>query len=297
MTRLRSIALCLLLVLAGCADGGPVGTGISSLSGISGNVVAVDDTGTTSAAPGVRVSIDQAPGLESVTDSEGNFDLSGDFAGPVTLRFRTDSLTATQTLEVPDNSNLVLQDVVVSPGQVRFEAARVLGFFGQVAMVDCTDGTMLVNDRRQVSNQFLVRLTEDTVLVRGDGKAVACADISPGNRVAIEGAVRFVDRTITAFTVTVGPPPPGERPPVSQVRFHGRVAVVSCQGEMLLLSDPTTGRTRLRLTAQTTIVGPTGMPLTCDMIQIGDRADGGGTINVRRPEVVEAQTLVIRPPR
>lgn len=297
MTRLRYACLCLLVLMLGCADGGPVGTGISSLSGISGNVVSVDAAnGGGGAVAGVRVSIDEAPGLETVTDAGGNFELSGNFAGAVTLRFRTGGITATEQVDVPDDSNVVLQDIVVRRGTVQIETVRVLGFFGQVALVDCDARLLLVNDRRAVPNQFLVRITEDTVLIRGDGRALRCTDIDAGNSVAVEGAVRFVDRTIAAFTLTVGPAPPGSRPPILEVRIRGRAAVISCAGGMLLLEDPATGRTRLRLSEQTAITR-NGAPIACDAILLGDQVEGRGTINVRRPEVVEALALTIRPPR
>jgi hypothetical protein len=172
----------------------------------------------------------------------------------------------------------------------------VLGFFGQVAVVDCDDRLLLVDDRRAAPNQFLVRLTEDTALIRGDGRPVRCSDVTVGSSVAVEGAVRLNDRTIAAFTLTLGPPPPGNRPPVLEVRIRGRAAVISCAGGMLLLEDPATGRTRVRLSAQTPILR-NGEPVACAALQIGDQVEGRGTINVRRPEVVEALQLNVRAPR
>jgi hypothetical protein len=78
----------LLALLAGCAGaegGGPIGTGITS--SVAGNVVAVvDDGGASEAAalavPAVAVSIDEAPGVATITDADGNFTLEGDFSGP-----------------------------------------------------------------------------------------------------------------------------------------------------------------------------------------------------------------------
>ena len=49
MKPFRRLSLLLLAAFLGCADGGPVGTGVSS-SSVSGTVVAVDTSGGGSAA-------------------------------------------------------------------------------------------------------------------------------------------------------------------------------------------------------------------------------------------------------
>jgi hypothetical protein len=299
MKRVPWILLLLLAALAGCADGGPVGTGISGASAISGNVVEVNAGGGGGGGLGVpvRVSIDEVPGLETTTDEEGNFELSGNFAGSLTVRFTAPDVTAARQFDVPDESNLVLQDVVVSRGGVAVDTVRLLGFYGQITLVDCADRIVLVNDRRPVANQFLVRLSDDTVLGRGDGRAIRCADISPGNLVAIEGAIRFADRTIEAVTLTVGPPRPGQKPPIIELRFRGRAVLVACAGGMLLLDDPNVGRTRLRLAADTMIVDAAQQPIGCAAIHVGDFIQGRGLINTRRPGVVDARFLTVQPAR
>ncbi|MBI3782353.1 MAG: hypothetical protein HY270_03020 [Deltaproteobacteria bacterium] len=300
MSRLHSLLLLALAAacIAGCADGGPVGTGISSTSGISGNVVAVD-TGTNGGAAlgvDVRVSIDEVPGLETATDADGNFELSGDFAGLVTLRFSANGLSAAQQFDIPEASNLVLEDVVVSRRGISVDTVRLLGFYGQVSLVDCTDGTVLVNDRRTAVNQFMVHLSQGTVLTRGNGQALKCADISPGNFVAVEGVIRFAQHVIEAVTLTVGPPRPGTTPPEIEIAFRGRAVVINCGGGMLLLDDPTVGRTRLRLSADTIIGNGNQQRIACQDIAVCDSVEGRGTINTRRPGVVDAKLLVARHP-
>ncbi|HVM97621.1 MAG TPA: hypothetical protein VMT89_14600 [Candidatus Acidoferrales bacterium] len=287
-------------VFVGCSDGGPVGTGISGASGISGNVVSVD-TGSGAggaAAVGlkVRVSIDEVPGLETETDADGNFAIDGDFSGAVTVRFTAADVSVAQQFDVPDQSNLVLEDVAITRRGITVDTVRLLGFYGQVSFVDCTDGTILVNDRRRVANQFMVQLSSGTALSRGNGQTLACADISPGNFVAVEGVVRFAQHVIEAVTLIVGLPPPGTPPPQIEIAFHGRAVVINCPGGMALLDDPTIGRTRLRLSSDTIISNGNQQRIRCQDIAVGDVVSGRGTINTRRPGVVDARILTAQPP-
>ena len=298
MKPVHTLGLVLLAALLGCADGGPVGSGISSLSAISGNVIADDMSGAgNGAAVGtpVRVTIDEVPNLSTSTDADGSFELSGDLPGTVTVRFTTAAVNFPVLVDVPDGSNVVMENVVISRQVV--ETVRVLGFFGQVAMVDCADGTLLVYDRRVSANQFLVRLSPDTVLARASGAAVQCQDINTGNLIAVQGTLRLSDRTIDAVTVTLGPPPPGTPPPVVDIRFHGRAAVINCPGGILLLTDPIVGRTRVKLTAQTVIANAAGERIQCEGIHAGDSVVGHGLITLRKPGVVEAIAMLVRPPR
>ena len=150
---LRASALLLCAVLAGCAgggiaaDGGPIGTGITA--SVAGNVVAVVASSDAAQAtaldlPAVTVSIDEVPGVETVTDTEGNFALDGDFAGEVTVRFRSGDVEGTQRVDVPTGALVVLADVVVAPGQIDAEAGRQVGFLAHVLSADCGAGELVV---------------------------------------------------------------------------------------------------------------------------------------------------------
>src|SRR5579862_7009082 len=146
----------------GCSsDGGPVGTGVSPAA-ISGNIVEVQTDPTTSTSahaelPPIEVSIDQ-PSLHTVADANGNFVLSGDFAGSVVLRFTLPDFQVTQRIDVPAGSTVVLQDIELQPDKVVAQAAQQLGFYGTVDFVDCSDGTLLVHERRASGLQYHVQL-------------------------------------------------------------------------------------------------------------------------------------------
>ncbi|HYD47860.1 MAG TPA: carboxypeptidase regulatory-like domain-containing protein [Terriglobales bacterium] len=292
MTRNLVTVAILLAVVSGCSssDGGPVGTGISGAS-ISGNVVAVDGA----EVAGVAVSIEEVSGLQATTDAEGNFELSGDFAGPITLRFDARGISSSGRFDVPQQARLVLHDISVRRDRIEVDTVRLIDFRGAIRLIDCDDGTLLIDDRRGVANQFLVRLSEDTAISRGDA-VLACADLEIGQTVAVEGAVQPADRTIVAVSVAVNPGRPGDGSAVVEVRFHGRVRVVACPARMIQLEDALLGRTRLRLTEATRIFDASQRAIACSGIAVGDIISGRGGLDTRRPNAIEALQLNVMPP-
>lgn len=282
-------------LLFGCAvDGGPTGTGIAA--SIQGNVIEVS-TGATAAEPAralppVHLSIDEVPGIEATTDPDGSFALSGDFSGSITLRFTTEQFSASERLEVPAGSLIVLENVELRPQMIRVGTVRQLGFFGTVAFVDCEAGDLLINDRNPAGHQFLAHLPSEAVIVRGDGLALTCADILPGDPIAIEGTIRMGDRTIDAQTVTISPPAPGEPSPLVEVRFSGFVTLVNCESGMLLIEEQN-GRSRIRLSEETELTDGEHNPIRCDDIPGGARVSGEGLIRARRPGVVDAVRMAV----
>ena len=303
MKPLRSPALLILaVVFLGCADGGPVGTGISS-SSVSGMVVSVDTTaggGTASLTAPVQVSVVESPSIATTTDAAGNFDLVGQFSGSVTLRFDTPQAEATAALEVPLAAEIDLGEIRLRPGFVSFNKPQVRRFFGQISFVDCSTkvpgaAEILVNDRKAMANQFMVRVTPATVIVAADGQDVQCTQLRNGDRVSIEGVMNS-DRTIGAITLTLSPPPPGRPQPVTQLNFAGIVGVVNCASGMIELFDDKAGQSRLRLSDDSGLVNPILQPLQCSDIQVGDRLEGTGLVKARRPDVVQVVTAIVQPP-
>jgi len=302
MNPLRYLWALLFAVVVGCAaEGGPVGTGISSSASISGNVIEVQSDATaaitaTSAAvaalPPIRVSIDEVPSAQATVDGDGNFELSGAFSGALTLRFSVAQFQVTRSLDVPAGSAVVLQDIELRPGGVDTQAVRQLDFVGNVDVVDCADGTLLVTDRRK-NAEFLVRLVSETAFVRGNGQAAACDDVHQGTTIEIEGQGE-TDRTITAVTVTLAPGnPSGGRPPVQEVMFFGNLAATNCDGEFIVIDD-STQRTRLHISRMTVIEGPDHTPLRCNALRLGDHIEGQGQLSLQKPGSIEATHVVVR---
>jgi hypothetical protein len=300
MKTFRRLWLLGLVALVACADGGPVGTGISS-SSVSGTIVAVDTTGSGSAASleaPVRVSLLEAPDVATTTDPDGNFDLVGDFSGSLTLRFTAPQAEATAQLEVPLATEIDLGDIRLRPGAVTFNKPQVRQFFGQVAFIDCAPNPrgaaeLLVNDRKATANQFMIRIWPATVLVRANGDDAVCSQLKPGDGVAIEGVLQ-TDRTIGAITIVISPPPPGEQQPVTRLRFSGTIAIINCESGNVQLFDDATGQSRLRLSDASGLVDPALDPLECSDLQPGDQIAGTGLAKARRPEVIEVVTAVVR---
>lgn len=289
------------VLLAGCAgssDGGPIGTGITA--SVAGNVVAVVATSeveqvTVLDVPAVEVSIDEAPGVATTTDAAGNFTLEGDFAGVVTVRFQSAGVEATQILDVPTGGLVVLADVVVAPGQIDAEAGRQVGFLARVESVDCAAGLLGVADDHERSRTFTVALVDDTRIVRRGGAAATCADLRPGERIAIDGV--FAPESgpgndVTALSITLGAER-GTRPDVVEdVPFAGFVAAVRCNAGSLTVADASQ-RTRVRIDAGTTFTTTDGTPIRCGAIAVGDRVAGLGRLRVRQPGTIAATSVVV----
>jgi len=290
--------------LIGCAgsDGGPVGTGISTSSAsISGNVIDVQTTSAASVAadaatlPSITVSIDGTNARTSA-DADGNFELSGDFSGSVTVRFTVPQFQVTQALDVPAGSAIVLQDVELSSDGVQAQAARQLDFNGRVALVDCTDGTLLVDDNRDPDMQLTVQLLADTTVTRGNGDSVSCADIAGGDAVEIEGYIQLqpapTGRVIAALTVVLAPPLPSEQPPpVQDVAFAGDVAALNCDAGFVVIDD-SLHRSRVHLSGATVITGTDSGLIGCPDLALGEHVAGRGQITLADPGLIEASSLL-----
>jgi len=320
-----------LLAIAGCGgggglaalDGGPVGTGISA--SLSGNVTSVSAAaqGSTAAEGAVeasvpaqiRVTIDEVPGIESLTDADGNFELEGDFSGQLTLRFRATSIDATEQLHIPAGSTIVLEDVRLAPRMVQMGAIRQLGFSGVVAHADCAAGVLLVNDHRTPAGQFRVQLSSTSAVVDGSGNALQCAAIANGEEVIVRGTMQPADQTVAALGVVVDPQATDE------VQFTGVVMMINCTSDVLMVSGPTprsgmpgmpgrpamagmpgmagmAGRSRVRLSSATQITDAGGQTLRCQDIRPGDHVEVSGVINnSRNPGIIDAQTMKVSSPQ
>lgn len=303
MKRFRNIWILVLAAWLGCADGGPVGTGIAS-SSVSGTVTQADTS--TGASPNletpVRVSIDEVPGVEDTTDAEGNFDLVGDFSGELTLRFTAPDTTATTPIDVPLGSETDLGDVQLQVGAVMLTSRpRLRNFVGVIVFAECSDAVsdaadFIVNDRKAAANQFMVRVSSETIIVRGDGQDVGCTQVKVADSVAIEGVIR-PDRTVEAITIIIAPRAPGGPQPIEERSFRGTVSpVINCETGNILIDDEMTGVSRLRLVNTTVIKTADRNPLQCQDIAAGDLVEGRGLIRADKPEEIRVDTLVVTRP-
>jgi hypothetical protein len=298
MKSVRILWLLPIIALIGCADGGPVGTGISGAS-ISGNVIEVSNSTSVS---GVEVSVDEVPGVATTTDDQGDFQLTGDFSGNLTLRFQPPQQSAaTLSIEMPAGGELGLNDIQIRSGMAQVGNIELRKFFGVVAFVDCTpDSTggaeIGVDDHRAMMgpHQFLVRVSAEAVILDREGNALTCADIKPRAQISVAGRVRN-DMTIQAFSLVLNPPAPGQPQPVDQRKFGGTVAVVNCHSGLLLIFDDEIGEARLNLKNTSLIKDAALQPLSCSAIGVGDRVDGRGVIVARRPGVFDVIEVTVTP--
>jgi len=207
MSRWRSIVATLLLVCAGCADGGQRGTGISSFEG---NVVAVDHgsaqaaaqgtgQGTPSTAPdavsGIIVTI-EGTDLQTETDAQGSFSLHGAFGGDTALRFaRTgDGLDIRYSVNAPAGGTTTLRDVTLQASSGRAVPTAVyVAFEGRVVDLDCAMNRLVCAsvaepaDAVDEDDTYVVDLTDSTVHDSA-GHALGCDAFAAGDTMHIDGA-------------------------------------------------------------------------------------------------------------
>lgn len=282
------LALAGVLLTVGCGpveDGAPIGTGI--VTRVIGNVVD---------APGpVDVSIDEVASVMSTTDGEGNFELEGDFSGDVTLRFTTADYEVIEPLTVPASSSLVLSDIEISEGEVEVQSALQLGFAGKVQRVDCEAGTMQVVDPLTSTTPYRVQIDSRTTFSRASDDAPAsCADVAQGSGVIVDGfADADVKRSLVALRIAVGGDrEPGPHEPDYALPLSGNVVAVNCERRAVHIANDVS-RTRLRLDSSTSVTDPTGTPLECPAIRMGDRITGDGVFEIDRPGSIRAVSLVV----
>ena len=307
MSRRLAWALLLLAIVAGCSsEGGVTGTGISS--SVSGNVVDVGHEASALPFP-IRITVDQAPEVTTVTAADGTFALSGRFSGAVTLAFaRADDGTpiGPLALEIPAGSVTVLENIAIDtaappPDRVQPRAVRQLDVGGRLDMAECSGdgGTILVSDGAVPPRQFLVTLTADTQIVSRAGAPLDCAALRPGRRVRVEGFLRLRTLTLVATTVIVAPPPAPPPDTPRRERFRGVAAALACDVGEITIAQETDGdvvRRRLRLTEATDIeCGDPPRRCRCGAIAVGDLLRGNGTIFPRAPGVVVVDALTVLP--
>lgn len=160
---------------------------------------------------------------------------------------------------------------------------------------DCGAGALVVEDDRKEPRQFLVQLVDDTRLVRRDGAVASCGEIAIGSRVAIDGVFAPDSGTgsmLTALSITLDAER-GTRPDVVEdVPFAGFVALVRCDAGTLTVADADQ-RTRVRLSAGTSIENRAGAPLACADIAVGDRVAGLGRLRVKQAGTIDATSVVV----
>lgn len=303
--RADAPALLLALVLAGCglADGGPIGTGI--VASVSGNIVetegvleivASDDstTGAILAQSGVVVSLDEVPGAETTTDDDGTFVLEGEFAGALTLRFRTASIDATTAIDVPAGAALVLSEIEIHGEAISTGGVRTLNVLGQIAEIDCGTGELILIER-QHDRRVTVLLDDETVFVAAsDGREVACSAIARDARIAVGGTPERGSPTIRADLIQLDPAREDQRPPErEEVRFHGVILQRDCSvpGIRIRNRDEVF---RLGFTATTLLRNLDHQEIPCRALEVGAIITGRGFVDLVRPAFTIAQIVDVR---
>ena len=311
-TRRRFIWPLLAALLAACAssEGGVVGSGISA---VTGNVVLVADSAGSSSQNGLpfalQVALDGAPNVVTTTDADGNFSLSGDFAGPITLRF-ADSRSAAElgqfALEVPVGSTTVLENIEIrpdnpAPTRVTPEVVKQFDTFGRIQTADCGadgSGELLIVDESGAAptRQFLVRVLTDTEIARADGAPLDCSDLARGDRVGVDGVLRG-DLTIAALQVVVAPQRgPAPETQVRSTQTRGRVSRTDCVAGLLQILDarvdpPFQQLVRIAPGTDFQCLGALPAACACTDIRAGDRIAVQGEIHIARPGRIDAEVV------
>jgi hypothetical protein len=158
-----------------------------------------------------------------------------------------------------------------------------LRFGGAIAAVDCSVGVVVVDDSVQ---RTAVRLTPQTRF-SGMG-AVTCGDLHLGDTVRGEGQLDLrAPGMVVATHLTITGPASAEQP----LRFVGLVTTIDCSRGLLQIGDDET-TIDVRISPATLITRRNGQPLTCDDIQVGDRAEGRGRL-AASPGVLDAAEITV----
>lgn len=220
-----ALLLPLILALGSCAsEGGSRGSGISTE--VTGNVASVqtaaapgrtevaaatrfgplralfhlaDAARAATALEGIHVTIDGSTAAGD-TDAEGQFSLSGDFEGLVSLVFEraSDGLVARMPLNVPAAGKLTLNNLHIDA--LREEATaetQSADFEGVITGVSCGGLTLTMRSVQQDPNdldRYTVRI--DTSSVQdAHGNALTCNDLHPGQQALVQRALVNADGT------------------------------------------------------------------------------------------------------
>ena len=231
-----ALAAVLALALAAC-DGGSSGTGITTAQGnVASAATALrgaprlgrptafvrlwqamrwaTDANARGPLEDIRVTI-EGTSLGVQTDPQGQFGLSGDFAGPVGMVFELpDDGRARLVVTVPRGGALTLSNIHLDgrTGQATVDDQRVR-FDGVVDATDCGRNSATVVSRRAPDdgNHYTVHFAGATVRDRS-GAAVGCASLAAGAAVDVDGEVRR-EGEVEAESVEVQrePEDPGNR--------------------------------------------------------------------------------------
>lgn len=225
---LRSILLlgsmaCTAATFGGC-DGGSSGTGITTAQGNVGSAVAalrhqpssplarlwhaLAPTGVAHARGGledIRVRIENTR-IEGRTDASGAFHVRGDFAGPIGMLFELpdSDVVLRLVITVPRGGTLTLSGIRLDGRSRRVTVdAQSVQFAGLVSAADCPRGTVSLVSRRSPhdGNVYAVDLAGASVQSTSGG-ALACASLTPGRAVDVEGDVG-TDGRVEARSVEV----------------------------------------------------------------------------------------------
>jgi hypothetical protein len=298
-----ALLLAILSIGCGLADGGPIGTGI--IASVSGNVVEAEGVlqvvdasdenfGTTLAQSGVVVSIDEVAGAETTTDDEGTFVLEGEFAGALTLRFRTANVDATEAIDVPAGAALVLSGIEIHGDEVATRGVRTLNVLGRIAQIDCGVGELALIERQQ-DRRATILLDDETVFVAAsDGREIACSELTRDATISVGGTPERGSPTIHADLVRLDPTRGDKRPPErEEVRFHGVIVERDCSAPAILMRNR--GETfRIGFTEATRLRNLDHDEIPCEALEVGALITGAGFVDLVRPAFTIAEMVDVR---
>lgn len=255
MVRNRSLVLAsiLALALASCGGGGGGGGGGSgAASTLSGNVSnqsqAMRMTAPTTIVArllrflspvtealagrnGIQVEVN---GIQTETDQNGFFTITGPFSGVVTVSFGTGNRNFAMQVDVPPGATVVLRDVDLRDNGTADPERTDVDLRGSVVGASCntTPQTLTVDVAGQNVTVELDALTR--IQISGPGPSDrTCAELAnaTGQRVRVE-AIRRADGSLLAERVKVNPEAVEQ---AAQVEFRGTVTALNCPSSITVL--------------------------------------------------------------
>ena len=233
---------------------------------------------------GIQVSVS---GVQSTTDSTGSFAMSGAPSGTRTITFSNGSQTFTVTLNVPEDSTVVMRDVELGsdgrahPGQIDTYLR------GTVESASCstTPQTLTV----KLTNQSVTVQLGANTRIKGTGSVPAstCEDVASavGQPVRVD-AVTQSDGTLLAERVKLRS---HEANPANEIGLRGPVTATNCPSAFTL-GRPDGQSVTVNLTSSTELEdGATCGDLDGMHVKVKGSLESDGSVTAREVEIADEE--------
>jgi hypothetical protein len=245
-----------------------------------------------------------ADGVDATTDSDGNFELVGEFSASLELRFAEagqGTPVGTVSVSVPAASTTVLEVVTIdadAEDPVTVNIVRHGSVVGRIDRLSCeSEREIELTTANGASFSFTV--SDDVVARDGDDLPLECEDLRHGDRIEVTG-VQLSDGTSLAFSLVLTSRRAEARDEFA-IEFGGSVNNRPCDQDrirvlVLTEADPFIANVRIGTGTDLYCVDAAGpRPCQCRDITRRDIVQVRGVVSVTNPGAVVASSIYVFP--